>query len=231
MVVARCIGRGGADHPDNLPTGRHVYLEVPCLERIAALPLLGDAMKKPVSEHASRHPGASAEGSDSSTPASGGQGTAPQTVSPYAFGGGLLFFALGIGITALLQYESVGALATIKASGAGDAFAVIYLLSQTIERVVEPFTNWWPVKGLNSTERMLFLGGVTAMLGTIACFLTTGIFAIVGVTFTFWGRFPDAVLSGLLMAGGTKSLHDVISYVSKSNGSGSSANGSKAARP
>jgi hypothetical protein len=62
---------------------------------------------------------------------------------------------------------------------------------------------------------MLSLWGFSSFLGMILSYFTVGLFAIVGMTFSggLWGHAFDAILSGVIIGGGTKPLHDLIEYL------------------
>lgn len=64
-------------------------------------------------------------------------------------------------------------------------------------------------------QRMFSLWGFSSFLGMILSYFTVGLFAIVGMTFSggLWGHAVDAILSGVIIGGGTKPLHDLITYL------------------
>jgi hypothetical protein len=72
-----------------------------------------------------------------------------------------------------------------------------------------------------NAKRAIAIWGVTSFLGIFLCFFTVGLFDIVGVTFqpvaiagrTITGHTFDSILSGMIVGGGTKSLHDLIGYL------------------
>jgi len=158
--------------------------------------------------------------------AAGGPDAAPHShdgkgasVGPKDLWLGLTCFLVGAAIVSLLQLLGVGPLAKIQASGGTDAFAISYLMAQVVERAIEPFSNLKVgqknIWGHSSAMRTVSLGGLASAMAMVACFFTTGIFAIAGITFTVGGRVPDAILTGLLISGGTKALHDLIGTLQK----------------
>jgi hypothetical protein len=91
------------------------------------------------------------------------------------------------------------------------AFAVYYLAAQTIERVLEPFTGLFPT---DDTVRTLYLWSVSTIIGMIVSaglglYFLTSILAA-GSTIPLWA---DLGFTGFVIGGGSKALHDVISYI------------------
>jgi hypothetical protein len=74
-----------------------------------------------------------------------------------------------------------------------------------------------------NTKRVIAFWGLTSFLGILLCYLTVGLFEIVGVSFqslaiggrTITGHTVDSILSGMIVGGGTKPLHDLIGYIEK----------------
>ncbi|MGA8904440.1 MAG: hypothetical protein WB661_05460, partial [Candidatus Bathyarchaeia archaeon] len=64
-------------------------------------------------------------------------------------------------------------------------------------------------------QRAFTIWGFSSLLGILLAYFTFGLFQIVGITFTggLWGHAFDAILSGVIIGGGTKPLHDVIQYL------------------
>jgi hypothetical protein len=61
--------------------------------------------------------------------------------------------------------------------------------------------------------RAISLWCLASAIGIILCYLTVGLFQVVGILFVWSsiaGHLGDAVLSGLIVGGGTKPLHDLI---------------------
>lgn len=121
-------------------------------------------------------------------------------------------------------------------------FGVFYLMAQFVERVVEPLSDL-SVFGENEKNqtrksedrkkeesskqaRVISIWCLASSLGIILCYFTIGLFQMVGVAFADWalpfnatvsGHTLDAVLSGVIIGGGTKPLHDVIGYIESKN--------------
>jgi len=116
-------------------------------------------------------------------------------------------------------------------------YAVIYLIAQVDERLVELFSNL-PIFGgrdkdckdekdksnceAQKSARAVSLWLLATAIGMILCFHTTGLFTLVGMKFNLteaWAMYPDVILSGILIGSGTKPLHDVINYFDKNSDS------------
>ncbi len=96
---------------------------------------------------------------------------------------------------------------------------------------VLPFGNWREIDKLEhkstltepkserltalNAQRMFSIWGFSSALGIVLSYLTVGLFAIVGITFRgdLMGHAIDAILSGVIIGGGTKPLHDLIEYL------------------
>jgi hypothetical protein len=138
----------------------------------------------------------------------------------------------------------VGPVVTIQISEGITAFAVAYLMAQFIERAVEPFSDASifgdterieklrkkkkrsPEEDLeldkSDTKRVCVFWGLTSAWGIILCYFTVGLFEVVGVFFqppvegaAITGHAIDSIFSGIIVGGGTKPLHDLISYLQK----------------
>jgi len=72
-------------------------------------------------------------------------------------------------------------------------------------------------------KRVIAMWGLASFLGILLCYFTVGLFEIVGVSFqplavasrTITGHTFDSILSGMIVGGGTKPLHDLIGYIEK----------------
>jgi hypothetical protein len=72
-------------------------------------------------------------------------------------------------------------------------------------------------------KRVIAMWGLTSFLGILLCYFTVGLFEVVGVSFhslavagrTITGHTVDSILSGMIVGGGTKPLHDLIGYIEK----------------
>lgn len=80
------------------------------------------------------------------------------------------------------------------------------------------------------TKRVIAMWGLTSFLGILLCYFTVGLFEVVGVHFqplaiansTITGHTIDSILSGMIVGGGTKPLHDLIGYIEKEKNAKSS---------
>jgi len=111
-------------------------------------------------------------------------------------------------------------------------FAVFYLMAQLVERIVELFSDF---SGFGASQKGYSAAGAAAQdplqqartislwffasaLGVILSYLTVGLFQMVGVVFAgSGGHAVDAWLSGVIIGGGTKPLHDLIGYLQAKN--------------
>jgi hypothetical protein len=68
------------------------------------------------------------------------------------------------------------------------------------------------------TQRVISIWGFSSFLGMVLSCFTFGLFQIIGITFIggLAGHALDAFLSGVIIGGGTKPLHDVIGYLQES---------------
>jgi hypothetical protein len=72
-------------------------------------------------------------------------------------------------------------------------------------------------------KRSIAMWGLASLLGILLSYSTVGLFEIVGVNFqslavggsAITGHTVDAILSGMIVGGGTKGLHDLIGYFEK----------------
>ena len=79
-------------------------------------------------------------------------------------------------------------------------------------------------------KRVITFWGITSFLGILLCYVTVGLFGIVGVSIhplmlsqgTIPGHTFDSIISGMIVGAGTKPLHDLISYLEKGSESSKS---------
>jgi hypothetical protein len=135
--------------------------------------------------------------------------------------------------------------ATITATGIS-IFAVFYIMAQLIERIVDPFSNthFFGVKSITEPKdgqvasgeadaissfnnaRIISLWLAASALGILLCYFTVGMLGIIGFTFSIsplQGHLVDAIISGLIIGGGTKPLHDLINLFDVSGNSKTSS--------
>jgi hypothetical protein len=149
---------------------------------------------------------------------------------------GILLLLLATVIVTVLSYAGVGSLLKqpITPVTGVSQFAVIYLMAQIVERVVEPFSNM-PIFGesvklqpadkkLSDKEkedeqkpRTFSLWCFASFIAVIMCYFTAGLFQLAGVPFATGGHAVDSVLSGAIIGSGTKPLHDLIGYLQGKN--------------
>ena len=74
------------------------------------------------------------------------------------------------------------------------------------------------------TQRAISLWGLSSLLGIVLSYFTMGLFQLVGTTLVWglWGHAIDSIISGVIIGGGTKPLHDVIEYLQDPKSSKSS---------
>jgi hypothetical protein len=79
------------------------------------------------------------------------------------------------------------------------------------------------------TKRSISMWGLASLMGMVLCYFTVGLFEVVGTPFVnlvplLGGALNDhtldAILSGIVIGGGTKPLHDTIGYLTKAGTSG-----------
>ncbi len=98
-------------------------------------------------------------------------------------------------------------------------FAMLYILAQGVERLVEPFTeiNLWG--NPDSTDpkvkrqRTLWLWVVSSVVGVLACFL----FNVDFFSLIKGGYSPtvNIIFSGIIVGSGTKPVHDLITIIQR----------------
>jgi len=166
-----------------------------------------------------------------------------KTVNPSIFGSiwgtgiswkGFVIFLILLGIVGLLYLHNTGSLVSSLTISAGatsagvSIFAVLYVLAQVDERVVEPFSNWnWfgghdvpnatsPADISHNSARVVSLWFLASGIGIFLCYITVGLFGIIGITFSgslLQGHLIDSIISGIIIGAGTKPLHDFINIV------------------
>jgi len=144
---------------------------------------------------------------------------------------GIIALVISLIIVAILYAGGIGTqihLPITPASGVS-IFAIFYLMAQFDERLVEPFSNSWPFGGhddpkdqAQKSARVVSLWCLASGIGIVLCYVTVGLMQEVGVSFvlsTAVGHFWDAVISGVIVGGGTKPLHDLINLFDNSSSS------------
>ena len=95
-------------------------------------------------------------------------------------------------------------------------FAGFYIVAQALERLLEVFARVF-VPGSSATDkgdRAMVLGGVSVVAAVIAS-KALGLYFLAAVGVDDPHRGVDAFVTGLLVGGGTKALHDLILRIEK----------------
>jgi hypothetical protein len=100
--------------------------------------------------------------------------------------------------------------------GDTDRIEELRSMAKRTEKQDEELDKW-------DAKRAIALWGFTSFLGILLCYFTVGLFEVVGVSFQNWavagrtltGHTVDSILSGMIVGGGTKPLHDLIGYIEK----------------
>ena len=97
-------------------------------------------------------------------------------------------------------------------------FAAFYVAAQAIERLVEIFSPLVPPYGDGAEPkktRALVFGAITFLVG-VAVARFTGLLFLQAIGWTSPSSWLDVIVTGLVLSGGTKALHDLISSLAKS---------------
>jgi hypothetical protein len=95
-------------------------------------------------------------------------------------------------------------------------FAGFYIVAQALERLLEVFARVF-VPGSTATDkgdRAIVLGGISVVAAVIAS-KALGLYFLAAVGVDEPHRGVDAFVTGLLVGGGTKALHDLILRIEK----------------
>jgi hypothetical protein len=95
-------------------------------------------------------------------------------------------------------------------------FAGFYVVSQALERLLEVFSRV-VVPGNGATDkgdRALIVGGISVVAAAIAS-KALGLYFLAAVGVNDPHRGVDAFVTALLVGGGTKALHDLITRIEK----------------
>jgi hypothetical protein len=104
---------------------------------------------------------------------------------------------------------------TFKPGAGFDLFAAFYLATQAIERFTEVVAGvMWPRgdDAATKADRAWVFFGFTLIIGVVAS-KWMGLFLAEAIGWTTPSRTLDIVISGLVIAGGSKGLHDLITRV------------------
>jgi hypothetical protein len=146
------------------------------------------------------------------------------------YGVGFAALVISVVIVVILYLAGIGTQIHIPITSVSGVsiFAIFYLMAQFDERVVEPFSNIPQLFGGHdeakkddkNKARAVSLWCLASGIGIILCYLTIGLLQVVGVSFalsTNGGHFWDAIISGVIIGGGTKPLHDLINLFDTSS--------------
>jgi len=133
--------------------------------------------------------------------------------------GFILAVAIAIGIAGIAGYFH-RAFQVDKANFA--LFAAFYAVAQGTERLLEILSNFIPPWGdtdQDKSDRALEMLGLSTLVGMGAS-MVFGLYFLraIGVDYGHsnnWETATDVMVTGLIISGGTKSLHDLISLVEK----------------
>jgi hypothetical protein len=136
--------------------------------------------------------------------------------------GGVRYGAIGVawlfGFAGLIIAITSGTVpATFSTSSDFNRFAAFYVVAQAIERLVEVFSPLVPPWGddpARKNSRALVFGAVTFVIG-VAIARWTGLLFLQAIGWTSPSSWLDVIVTGLVLSGGTKALHDLISNISK----------------
>jgi hypothetical protein len=136
---------------------------------------------------------------------------------------GLGFFLLGVLVAVVVVGLGGYARRAFQVDVADFAlFAAFYVVTQAAERLLELMSNFLPPDGETAAakkERAIVLLGLGSLVGVLAS-MTFGLYFLraVGVDYgatNDWEKALDVIVTGLVIAGGTKPLHDLVKLVEK----------------
>jgi hypothetical protein len=91
-------------------------------------------------------------------------------------------------------------------------FTGFYVAAQAVERLIEIVLPEGAGTAQAKAERVLVIGGVAFVLGVVAS-LVLGLRFLSAVQVSTPPRWLDVVVTGLVISGGTKPLHDLIGLI------------------
>jgi hypothetical protein len=153
---------------------------------------------------------------------------------------GFLILIISIAIVLVSYWRGVGSpliSTTFTASSTSvSIFAIIYILAQFDERLVDPFSNteWFGYNPKDSTDqsqqteadtlrkqaRVISLWCFASGVGIVLCYFTVGLLQVISIpaaSASNLGHLGDSILSGIVIGGGTKPLHDLINLFDNSS--------------
>jgi uncharacterized membrane protein YkgB len=147
-------------------------------------------------------------------------------------------YAAGVG-SPLISTTFTASSATVS------IFAIVYILAQFDERLVDPFSNtgWFGYNPKDSTDqsqlttdpkqaarkqaRVISLWCFASGIGIVLCYFTVGLLQVISIpaaSASNLGHLGDSILSGIVIGGGTKPLHDLINLFDNSSNPKSTGN-------
>jgi hypothetical protein len=131
-----------------------------------------------------------------------------------ALGIGIVLMAIGLLLAGpLIEFGPKDG--TFKPGAGFDLFAAFYLATQAIERFTEVVAGvMWPRgdDAATKADRAWVFFGFTLIIGVVAS-KWMGLFLAEAIGWTTPSRTLDILISGLVIAGGSKGLHDLITRV------------------
>lgn len=134
-------------------------------------------------------------------------------VKPPAFWTKVVTWVL-LGIGVVLAVLIHGKHSTFQPKQGFVLLAGFYVAAQSVERLLEIVLPAGAGTAQAKAERVLVIGGLAFVLG-IAASLALGLRFLSAVQVTSPPRWLDVVVTGLVISGGTKPLHDLIGVIEK----------------
>jgi hypothetical protein len=125
----------------------------------------------------------------------------------------LVLLAIGL----VVAFTSGHPKATFTPTGDFDRFAAFYVVAQAIERFVAVFSPVIPPFGddaASKNDRAIIVTAGTFLIGVLIARLS-GLLFLTAIGWTTPSGGIDVLVTGLVLSGGTKALHDLISRVQK----------------
>lgn len=105
--------------------------------------------------------------------------------------------------------------ASFKPDSEFKLFAGFYVIAQAVERIVELGRRFIPGKSADAKANIALIAGAFAVLGGIGASAGLGLHFLDAVAMSNVPKRVDVLVSGLLIAGGTAGLHELISRIEK----------------
>ena len=106
--------------------------------------------------------------------------------------------------------------ATFSTSSDFNRFAAFYVVAQAIERLIEVFSPLVPPEGDDTRRRTpARSSSVRSRSSGVAIARWTGLLFLQRIGWTSPSSWLDVIVTGLVLSGGTKALHDLIAAPAK----------------